>query len=105
MVLGDTTDAFGPVIALVVVGLLAVALRWTFGSRRGGRMPRTRSGDTGLLRPVSVVATRAEANAARAVLSDAGIRSTVDARADGRVAVLVFAEDVDRARTVVPPAQ
>ncbi len=95
--------ALDPVIALVVVGVLAIVLRWTFGSRRTRIVRAARSGDTGLLRPVAVVGTRAEANALRALLSDANVRSTLDTGPDGRIRLLVFAEDTDRARGVVPP--
>ncbi len=99
----DTPAALDPVIALVVVGLLAIVLRWTFGSRRTGLIRSGRSGDTGLLRPVAVVETRAQANALRALLSDANVRSTLDTGPDGRIRLLVFAEDADRAQGVVPP--
>lgn len=95
--------ALDPVIALVVVGLLAILLRWTFRPRRISWVGRARSGDTGLLRPVAVVDTRADANALRALLSDANVRSTIDAGPDGRIRLLVFAEDTERAQAVVPP--
>ena len=39
----------------------------------------------------------------RALLSDAGIRSTTGVRRDGRVQVLVFPDDEERARKLVPP--
>jgi hypothetical protein len=94
--------ALDPVIALVAVGLLAILLRWTFRPRRTSWVGRAR-GDTGLLRPVAVVDTRADANALRALLSDANVRSTIDAGPDGRIRLLVFAEDTERAQAVVPP--
>ena len=59
--------------------------------------------DTGLLRPVADLPDRAAAAALRAVLSDAGIRSTIGIRRDGRVEVLVFPDDEERARKLVPP--
>lgn len=95
--------ALDPVIALVVVGLLAILLRWTFRPRRTSWAGPARTGDTGLLRPVAVVDTKADANALRALLSDANVRSTIDAGPDGRIRLLVFAEDAERARAVVPP--
>ena len=69
----------GPVVAVVIVCLLAVLARWIFGTGR----------------------THA---AGRALLSDAGIRSTLGVRRDGSVQVLVFPDDEDRARRLVPPA-
>ena len=97
----------GPVVAIVVVALLAVALRWIFGtgrSRAAATVARTGPVDHGLLRPVAELPDRAAGSALRAVLSDAGIRSTLGVRRDGRVQVLVFADDLDRARRLVPPA-
>jgi hypothetical protein len=99
----DTPAALDPVIALVVVGLLAFVLRWAFRPHRSGRAWPGRRGDTGLLRPIAVVDTTAQANALRALLSDANVRSTIDAAPDGRIRLLVFPEDTDRAQDVVPP--
>lgn len=99
----------GPVLAIVVVALLGIAMRWIFGT--GGSKTaaaaaeaRTRPVDHGLLRPVADLPDRAAGSALRAVLSDAGIRSTLGVRKDGRVQVLVFADDVDAARRLVPPS-
>jgi hypothetical protein len=95
----------GPIVALVVVGLLTLVLRWAFGgSRMPGPAPDGRTGDFGLLRPVAEVRTADDANALRAVLSDAEIRSTIVAAEHGRVQVLVFAPDLERARRLVGPA-
>jgi hypothetical protein len=104
---GSLHYAYGPTVAVVVVCLLGVLLRWVFGSGRS-RGARTAgraagSGGYGLLRSVATVAGRPEGNALRALLSDAGIRSTLTARPDGRVDILVFPEDVDRARQLIPP--
>ncbi|HEX3814124.1 MAG TPA: hypothetical protein VHX59_14925 [Mycobacteriales bacterium] len=91
-------------ILLVVVGVLILVLRWVYrpSTPRRGLPPRT--GDFGLLRTVSSTGSPAEAAALRAVLSDAGIRSTTDRATDGQVEVLVFADDVERARLLLPPA-
>ncbi|HEX6756768.1 MAG TPA: hypothetical protein VF109_12580 [Mycobacteriales bacterium] len=99
----------GPVLAIVVVALLAAAMRWIFGngrSRAGAAAAevRDRPVDHGLLRPVAELPDRAAGTAVRAVLSDAGIRSTLGVRKDGRVQVLVFADDLDAARRLVPPS-
>lgn len=96
----------GPVIAIVMVCLLAVVAKWVFGSGRPRSADADRPGtpvDHGLLRPVADLPDRPAAMALRAVLSDAGIRSTVGVRRDGRVQVLVFPDDEQRARTLVPP--
>jgi len=99
----------GPVIAVLVIGLLGLVLRWIFGSgqastRAGGADSAAASRDEdGLLQPVAAPPDRAAGNALRALLSDAGIRSTLRTRRDGRVEVLVFAEDAERARRLLPP--
>lgn len=96
----------GPLIALGAVGLLALFLRWAFGTQRPVRRRITPVGedaDFGLLTEVTRVGTAAEAHALRAVLSDAGIRSTTSAGDDGRIRVLVFTSEVDRARLVLGP--
>jgi len=117
---GTLHYTFGPTVAVVVVCLLGVLLRWVFGSgrSRGGSRYRGErhdaaapggqtdgSGNYGLLRAVVTAEGRAEGNAQRALLSGAGIRSTLSARPDGRVEVLVFREDLDRARQLLPPVQ
>jgi hypothetical protein len=107
---GSLHYAFGPTVAVVVVCLFGVLLRWIFGSGRSSRSGRARTtgrgtaaGGYGLLRAVATVAGHPEANALRALLSDAGIRSTLTARPDGRVDILVFPEHADRARQLIPP--
>jgi hypothetical protein len=113
-VLADSGSQYtaGPIAAVVVVCLLAMLLRWVFGRRRP-RSARYRSRPTlppdagpaayGLLRPVALLPGRAEGDSLRAVLSAAGIRSTLSAGPDGQVEVLVFAADADRARSLLPP--
>ena len=101
--------AIGPVVAIVVVCVLAVLSKWIFGSGRrrtpAAPLPPGVQIDTGLLRPIAELPDRGAAGAVRAVLSDAGIRSTVGVRGDGRVQVLVFPADEDRARRLVPDAR
>ncbi len=96
-----------PVIAVVVLGLLALFTRWTFGTGAGSVAAR-RPADDGLLTRVATLTRRESALALRAVLSDAGIRSTVRCPAAHRAEILVFPEDADRARAVAstfsPPA-
>ncbi len=96
---GGLHYAVGPVIAAVVVLLLALFMRWAFGSSNSRRnsAPPT---DDGLLTRIATLSQRESAQALRAVLSDAGIRSTVRFPAAHRADVLVFPEDADRARRV-----
>jgi hypothetical protein len=94
-------------IAAVVAILLALFARWAFGSGYGRGRPAQSSPDE-LLTLVATLSRRESALALRAVLSEAGIRSTVRCPAVHRADVLVFPEDADRARalaaTFSPPA-
>jgi hypothetical protein len=96
---GSLHFAVGPAIAFVVVGLLALFMRWAFGTGYG-RRPSAQPADEGLLTLVATLSRRESALALRAVLSDAGIRSTVRYPAPNRADVLVFPEDADRARAL-----
>jgi hypothetical protein len=93
---GSLHYAVGPVIALVMIALIMVFLRWAFASN-SSRKPVTREE---LLTPVATLSRRESALALRAVLSDAGIRSTIREPAAHRADVLVFPEDLDRARVL-----
>lgn len=94
---GSLHYAVGPVAAAVVVVLLIMFIRWAFApARNTGRS----AAPQGLLRPVATTGTRQSALALRAVLSDAGIRSTIQSRDSSHIDVLVFADDVLRARTL-----
>lgn len=94
-----------PLISILVVGGLALVLRWTFGDSRPVRSLEQPGDDAdyGLLAEVATVPTRADGHALRAVLSDAGIRSTMTVGPDGRAHVLVFRTELDRALQVVGP--
>jgi hypothetical protein len=96
---GSLHYAVGPVVAITAVVLLGAFLRWAFGSsssrRRGAVPPAT---DDGLLTRIATLSRRESALALRAVLSDAGIRSTLRASAPDRTTILVFPEDAPRAR-------
>lgn len=100
---GSVQPLVGPVVAFAVLGLLALFMRWAFGTGYGrdrrGR-PSAATPDDGLLTPVATLTRRESALALRAVLSDAGIRSTVRFPAANRADVLVFPEDADRARSL-----
>jgi hypothetical protein len=93
---GSLHFAVGPVIALLMVGVCALFLRWAFASPT----PPSRGVDEELLTPVATLTRRESALALRAVLSDAGIRSTIREPAPHRTDVLVFPEDLDRARVL-----
>ena len=86
----------GPVIAFTVVAGLALFLRWAFRSEP----PRRPPADDGLLTRIATLSRRESAMALRAVLSEAGIRSTVRSAGAHRAEVLVFPEDADRARVL-----
>ncbi len=99
-VAGGLHYATGPVVVFAVLALLALFMRWAFGT--GGTTPRRRPtpADDGLLLRVATTSSREAALALRAVLSDAGIRSTVRFPEAHRAEVLVFPEDADRARSL-----
>ena len=93
---GSLNFLVGPFIAVLVVGLIGLFLRWASAS---GSAPSAQRGD-GLLTPVAPLTRRESALALRAVLSDAGIRSTIRCPAPHRADVLVFPEDAARARSL-----
>jgi hypothetical protein len=96
---GSLSYIAGPVVAVVVMVLLALFMRWAFGTGgTGGARRRPTPSDDGLLTRVATLSRRESALALRAVLSDAGIRSTVRFPAAHRADVLVFPEDAARAR-------
>ncbi len=97
---GSLHYAVGPVIAAAMVALIALFLRWAFSSDDSGGTRRGASSRDGLLTPVATLTRRESALALRAVLSDAGIRSTLREPAAHRTDVLVFPEDAERARAL-----
>ena len=104
---GDMHPVVGPAIALVVVALLSLALRWTFSTTHRATAPSraVRLGavldDYGVLVPVATAATRDQAVQVRDVLAAGGVRGTVGRSTADGVPVLVFPADVDRARQLV----
>lgn len=98
---GDLAVLLVPLIALIALSFLT---RWIF------RVDRTRRRQVvpadavpGLLEPIRTGLRRADGLALRAVLGDAGIRSSMSSRRDGSVDVNVFRADVERARALLPP--
>jgi hypothetical protein len=93
----------GPLIAFAVVGIFVLILRWAF--RSGGsvvaRTPRSgRVDEYGLLVSVAAPPNYIEAEMVRRALEDAGIRATLAQTLAGP-RLMVFPEDVERARRVV----
>jgi hypothetical protein len=89
----------GPLIAAAVAVGLALFARWAFGTGYG-RTPLAARPDDGLLTLIATLSRRESALALRAVLADAGIRSTVRCPVADRADVLVFREDASRARAL-----
>ena len=86
---------------LVLMGVLALALRWTFGTGRNQRIPDPDDpvGD-GLLAEVARTPTAAAAQVLRSRLTAAGIRATIG-RESGSYRVMVFREDEGSAKLVL----
>jgi hypothetical protein len=91
---GSLSYVVGPAVAIGVMVLLALFMRWAFAGRKTPPSP----GADGLLTRVATLGRRESALQFRALLSDAGIRSTVRMSGAHRAEVLVFPEDVARAR-------
>jgi hypothetical protein len=96
----------GPGIALLVVGCLALVLRWIYGAGRASPRPPDAT-DRGLLEPAAEATTRSEAERIRDLLARHGIRSTLRDRegSSGPFEVLVFPEDLPRAARLVARQQ
>ncbi len=93
------------IIAIVVVLLLVLVMRWVFTpSHRSGpaaRVDASASTELGLLAVVASNLPRTAALETRAMLGDAGLRSSMSRRRDGNLDVLVFQGDVERARLLL----
>ena len=100
-------DPSAIITAIVVIALLALIMRWIFRPSRTRPIVRppdaTDSGDLGLLAVVLTGLSRSEALARRATLGEAQIRSSLSKRRDGRLDLLVFHTDIERARTLLNP--
>jgi hypothetical protein len=100
---------FGPLVAIALVAVLGVVF-WRLGlswiehsDDPYGRLSifADPADDFGLLCPAAVTDAPDEADDIRLLLADAGIRSTLGMRRDGRVAVLVFGEELEAARRLM----
>lgn len=97
-------DAFDAVIALLVVGLLSLVLRWVFRPSRPRTGPLVDASDArelGLLTVIATALPEEEAVRRRARLDEAGIRASTSRRRDGLLDLLVFSGDVAAARAVL----
>ena len=98
---------FGPVVALLALGVIVLMCRWVFSTgHRDDRVARrtqkaASAGDFGLLVPVATVRTPEDAELLRGVLREAGIRGTLGVAPEGGLTVLVFRADALRARDLV----
>jgi hypothetical protein len=104
---GDGWYLLGPLFAVALSALIGAAF-WRFGSddspsAEGLAIFRERE-DYGLLCPAAVTAEAEVAAEVRRLLAAAGIRATYATGRDGRIAVLVFAEQLEEARRLVGDA-
>jgi hypothetical protein len=99
----DGPYILGPVIALVVTGVLALLLHRALTRQDRPLFPSVSSDPTdfGLLVPVATCRDRVDADLVREHLASAGIRSTLTSGPDGRIKVMVFADALDKARRLV----
>lgn len=88
-------------MAMVVLGLLAVMLRWTFGTTRTMPGPNTAGKGHGLLTEVGVLPNADSAAVLRRRLAASGVRATVSRGDAGCYRLLVFPADEASARTVL----
>jgi hypothetical protein len=97
-----TNNPSAAIIAVAVILLLALVMRWVFkpSRPRSHQLPTdaSESSNLGLLTVVATGMNRQEAMRLRATLGDAGIRSSMSRRRDGRHDILVFDADADTAR-------
>jgi hypothetical protein len=98
----DGPYVIGPVIAMVVTGVLALLLHRAL-TRQDQPEEELSAGpeDYGLLVPVATCRDRVDADLVREHLATAGIRSTLTPEPGGRIGVLVFADALDKARKLV----
>lgn len=100
---GSFSYAFGPLMAVGLIGLFVVILRWAFsrGSSVVAAAPTPGTVDEyGLLVPVATPGTYIEGEMLRRGLEDAGIRATLTTTLDGP-RVMVWPRDEERAREVL----
>jgi hypothetical protein len=100
---GSFSYAFGPIIAIALVGVFALVLRWAFGRGASVVGGPGRPGDPseyGLLVPIATPRTLREGQAMQSRLQGAGIRANLTTSLRGPV-LMVWPDDVDAARGVL----
>ena len=111
MATSDGWYVIGPLIAVALVGALGVVF-WRVGTdwieqaddplrEMYGLAIFAEPEDYGLLCAAAITDEPDEAEEIRLLLADAGIRCTRAVRNDGRLAVLVFGEELEAARRLV----
>jgi hypothetical protein len=95
-----SNDPSAIIVSLLVVGLLALVLRWVWGRPRRTSAPvdAADSKELGLLSVVASGLPRQQALEYRGRLGAVNIRSSMSKRHDGTFDVLVFHGDADQAR-------
>lgn len=99
-------DPSAVLIAVGAVLVLMLIMRWVFRPSRppaGRPVDASDSPELGLLTVIVSGVDRQEAMRRRAVLGEAGIRSSMSKRRDGTLDVLVFHADADAARILLGP--
>jgi hypothetical protein len=94
---------FGPLVAVALIGLFVVILRWAFsrGSSVVAAAPRAGADhEYGLLVPVAAPSTYIEGEVIRRRLEAAGMRANLATTTDGP-RVMVWPSDEARARDVL----
>jgi len=100
---GSYSSLYGPFMALLVIGLLVLILRWAFGHGSSVVEQPARPGSPeqyGLLSAVAAPGTYIEAELIAQQLAAGDIRATVAMTNDGP-RVMVWPHDLDRAREVL----
>lgn len=100
---GSFSYAFGPLVAIGLIGLLVVVLRWAFshGSSVVAPAPKAGTDDQyGLLVPVASPSTYVEGEVLRRTLEDHGVRANLATTLDGP-RLMVWPKDEARARDVL----
>ena len=97
--------AFGPLMAVALIGVLILILRWSHS--RGSSVvaapeKQGRTDEYGLLVPVASPATYIEGEMLRQRLEAHGLRANLATTLDGP-RVLVWPDDVERARAFLTP--
>lgn len=96
--------AFGPMIALVAIGILVLILRWAFNNKRSSVVAAAAkpgsADEYGMLLPIASPATYIDGEIVRRRLEDAGIRANLATTLDGP-RVMVWPQDEQRARELL----